>query len=256
MNRQELEKQGLLRVGYNPQIFEDVTFLPSDYLGNLRPIIIGNNVRIMPGVVIYGGSSVSDNAMVESQVILGQPEYGYAVGKIYLGEGKETKIAEGVILRAGAILYSGVQVREASSIGHRTLIRNDVSIGSNSQLGHNMVIERGCQIGSWVRCTGLTHITSYTVIEDRVFLGALVGTVNDKNMVWQKEGVKPELAPPYFEYGCCIGTGAKIAAGIRIGRQAMVGTGSVVTKDVPPNTVVVGVPARFLKLREESTDVI
>ena len=113
-----------------------------------------------------------------------------------------------------------------------------------------MTIEKDCKIGDWVRCTGLTHVTSSTVMEDRVFLGALVGTVNDKGMIWKQEGVTPELIPPYFEHGCNVGTGAKIAAGVRIGRMALVGTGSVVTKDVAENTIVVGVPAKFFKNRE------
>lgn len=251
MSVKELENRGLLKIGCNSQIYNGVTFLPSDYLGNIRPIIIGDRVRIMPGAIIYGGSSIDNDSVIESQVILGQPEYGYAIGNVYHGEGKDTKIYPEVILRAGAILYAGVEIGESSSIGHRTLIRSEVSIGNHTQLGHNMVIERGCKIGSWVRCTGLTHITSYTVIEDRVFLGALIGTVNDKDMIWQKEGFTPELIPPYFEYGCCIGTGAKISSGVRIGKESLVGTGSVVTKDVLPRTVVLGVPARLLRVRED-----
>lgn len=256
MNAQELQAQSLLTIGNNAQIFEGVTFLPDDYVGNCKAIKIGNNVRVMPGAIIYGGVNIQDDAVVESQVILGQPEYGYAIGKTYAGEGKDTLVSKGVVLRAGAIIYAGVQIGEETTIGHRTLVRTDVSIGSNTQLGHSMTIERNCQIGSWVRCTGITHITSSTVLEDRVFLGALVGTVNDKGMIWKQEGLEPELIPPYFEYGCSIGTGAKIAAGVRVGKKAMVGTGSVVTKDVAPGTIVVGVPAKFYKVREDiSNDV-
>lgn len=254
MDLHELQKQGLLEIGSGTQIQDGVIFLPCDYVGNTRLIRIGNNVKIMPGAILHGGVTIHDNAVVEPQVILGQPEYGYAVGKTYVGEGKETTISEGVILRAGAIIYAGVQVGKMSSIGHRTLIRTDVSIGDNSQLGHAMTIERNCRIGSWVRCTGITHLTSSTVLEDRVFLGALVGTVNDKGMIWKQEGTEPHLLPPYFEYGCTVGTGSKIGAGVRIGRNAMVGTGSVVTKDVAPNTIVLGVPARLYKTKEEKTD--
>lgn len=249
MNLEELQKKRLLSLGENPQIDESVVFLPYDQTGKAKSIRISNNVRIMPSAIICGGVTIGDNAVIESQVILGQPEYGYAVGKVYPGRAKKTVVSEGVILRAGAIIYSGVKIGPSSTIGHRTLVRTNTQIGSNAQLGHNMTIERSCRIGDWVRCTGLTHITSSTVLEDRVFLGALVGTVNDKAMVWQQEGVKPKLVPPYFEYGCTVGTGAIIAAGVRIGRMAMVGTGSVVTKNVAPNTIVMGVPAKFYKTR-------
>ncbi|OGZ67616.1 MAG: hypothetical protein A3D35_02505 [Candidatus Staskawiczbacteria bacterium RIFCSPHIGHO2_02_FULL_34_9] len=252
MNVSTIKKKKLLLVGKKVKIHEGVIFLPHDQMGNAKPIKLGNNVRIMSGAIIYGSVTVGDNVVIESQVILGQPEYGYAIGKVYPGEFKETVISDDVVLRAGAIIYSGVRIGEKTTIGHRTLVRTETVIGNNSQLGHNMTIERNCRIGDWVRCTGLTHITSSTVLEDRVFLGALVGTVNDKSMIWKQEDLEPELIPPYFEYGCTVGTGAKIAAGVRIGRMAMVGTGSVVTKNVAPNTIVMGVPAKFYKNREES----
>jgi acetyltransferase-like isoleucine patch superfamily enzyme len=251
MKSKELQESGLLILGENVKLHESVIFLPEDLTGEALPIVIGNNVRVMPSAMICGGVTIRDGAVIESQVILGQPEYGYAIGEVYPGKAKQTNIAEGVILRAGAIIYSGVSIGRNTTIGHRTLVRTDTQISSDSQLGHGMTIERDCHIGGWVRCTGLTHITSSTVLEDRVFLGALVGTINDKGMIWKQEGVKPELIPPYFEYGCTIGTGAKIAAGVRIGRMAMVGTGSVVTKDVAPNSIVIGVPAKLYKMREE-----
>lgn len=251
MNSVELQKQGLLVLGEDVMLDESVIFLPHDQTGEAKIIKIGNNVRIMPSAIICGGVTIGDGVVIEAQVILGQPEYGYAIGEVYPGKAKQTDIAEGVILRAGSIIYSGVSIGPNTTIGHRTLVRTDTQIGSNTQLGHNMTIERSCRIGDWVRCTGLTHITSSTMLEDRVFLGALVGTINDKAMIWKQEGAKPELIPPHFEYGCTVGTGAKIAAGVRIGRMAMVGTGSVVTKDVAPNTIVMGVPAKFYKMREE-----
>ena len=252
MKIEDLQKQGLLILGEKVRIDESVIFQPEDLTGLAKSIMVGNNVRIMAQAIICGGVTISENAVVESQVILGQPEYGYAIGVVYPGKASDTgtEIGEGVVLRAGAIIYSGVHIGSKTTIGHRTLVRTDTRIGSNSQLGHGMTIERNCRIGDWVRCTGLTHITSSTIMEDRVFLGALVGTVNDKEMIWKQEGVVPDLIPPYFEYGCTVGTGAKIAAGVRIGRMAMVGTGSVVTKDVAPNTIVIGVPARFYKMRE------
>lgn len=251
MKINELQKRRLLVLGQNVQIDESVIFLPYDQTGKAKSIKIGDNVRIMPSAIICGGVTIGDDTVIEAQVILGQPECGYAIGKVYPGKAKKTILGDSVILRAGAIIYSGVNIGSHSAIGHRTLVRTDTRIGSNTQLGHNITIERSCRIGDWVRCTGLAHITSGTVLEDRVFLGALVGTVNDKAMIWKQEGVEPKLIPPHFEHGCMVGTGAKIAAGVRIGRLAMVGTGSVVTKDVASNTIVMGVPAKFYKTRGE-----
>lgn len=80
-------------------------------------------------------------------------------------------------------------------------------------------------------------------MEDRVFIGAGVVTINDKGMVWRDPDREPELLPPYFEYGCKIGSGASVAAGVRIGREALIGTGSVVVKDIPAFAVAYGTPA-------------
>ena len=114
-------------------------------------------------------------------------------------------------------------------------------------------MERDCQIGDGVRCSPGSHITSKVVMEDRVFIGAGVVTVNDKGMIWRDPQRSPELLPPYFEQGAKIGSGSSVAAGVRIGRDALVGMGSVVTRNVPPLAVAYGVPAQ-VRGRVEQAD--
>jgi acetyltransferase-like isoleucine patch superfamily enzyme len=82
------------------------------------------------------------------------------------------------------------------------------------------------------------------VVEDRVFLGAGVRTINDKNLVWRDAQEEQPLMPPSFGVGCGVGSGAVILAGVTIGRYALVGAGSVVTRDVNSRAIVYGVPAR------------
>jgi acetyltransferase-like isoleucine patch superfamily enzyme len=239
-----LEKAGLLSIGSGCFISANALFDPSDFKGNKRPIRLGDRSKVMPGAILYGGVHLGEAAIVEEYSILGKPELGYAVGEIYDGTGADSEIGAGVVIRSRATLYAGARIGAETTIGHNTLIRSNVVIGSDSQIAHGIVVERETAIGSYVRCSPLSHITSRVILEDRVFLGAGVITINDKGMVWKDERRSPELLPPFFEYGARVGSGSVIAAGVRIGRGALIGSGSVVTRSVPPGAIAFGVPAK------------
>ena len=154
-------------------------------------------------------------------------------------------------LDAGAIIYAGVQVGAATMIGHQTLLRSFVAVGADTQLGHNLTIERATRIGNGVRCSPGSHITSSCVLGDGVFLGAGVRTINDRELIWRVPDREPELVPPRFECGAKVGSGATILAGVIIGARALVGAGSVVTRDVPAGATAYGVPARVRAPRDK-----
>ena len=148
------------------------------------------------------------------------------------------------MLRAGATVYAGAEIGDDTTIGHNVLLRTNVTVGSGSQLAANLTVERGCRIGGGVRCSPGSHLTAETMVADRVFLGAGVRTVNDKELIWRDPDHEQPLSPPVFAYGCKVGSGAVILAGVTIGEHALVGAGSVVTRDVTAHAIVYGVPAR------------
>lgn len=149
-----------------------------------------------------------------------------------------------VVVRSGAVIYAGVTIGDGTLIGHHTLLRSLVAVGQQSQLGHHLTVERASSIGAQVRCSPGSHITSSCVLADRVFLGAGVRTVNDRQLIWRDPDREPELVPPRFDRGARVGSGSVILAGITVGEDALVGAGSVVTRDVPAGAVAYGVPAR------------
>ncbi|MFW9906300.1 MAG: acyltransferase [Candidatus Thorarchaeota archaeon] len=126
-------------------------------------------------------------------------------------------------------------------------------IGDESQIGCFVEIQKGVKIGNNVKISTHSFICEGVKIGDRVFIGHNVVFINDKypratriNGRKKKEG-DWILSKTNVERGASIGSGTVILGGITIGEHAMVGAGSVVTKDVPPYTVVIGNPARVLR---------
>jgi acetyltransferase-like isoleucine patch superfamily enzyme len=239
-----LSRSGLLRAAEGSVISPLAVFVPADDRGVTRPVEIGPGCQIGPFAVIYGGSVLGDGSRLEEHVIVGRPERGYAVGRTYPGLGAATVIGPGAVIRAGAIVYAGAEVGGGTVVGHHTLLRSFVTVGPDTQLGHNLTVERASRIGGRVRCSPGSHLTSSCVLADGVFLGAGVRTVNDREMIWRNPGREPELIPPSFGHGARVGSGATILAGVTVGDHALVGAGSVVTRDIPAGAVAYGVPAR------------
>lgn len=239
----ELEHAGLLVAGTACEVSAFAVFRPCDDLGRSRPIVLGDGVSVGDFAVVHGGTELGDRARVEDHVIVGQPERGYAVRQTYEGAGAPTIVGPEVVLRAGAVLYAGVTVGPGTVIGHHTLLRSNVQVGRDTQIGHHLTVERGVQIGDRVRCSPGSHITSETQLADEVFLGAGIRTINDNGLVWSLGGGEAELVPPRFERGCRVGSGSTLLGGVVIGERALVGAGSVVTHDVPAESVAYGNPA-------------
>ncbi len=126
-------------------------------------------------------------------------------------------------------------------------------IGDNSKIGTFVEIQKGVKVGRNVKVSTHTFICEGVTIEDDVFVGHNVSFINDKypRSTNESGALQTEadwkVVPTLVKRGASIGTSATILCGVTIGERAIVGAGSVVTKDVPPDTVVAGVPARIVK---------
>jgi acetyltransferase-like isoleucine patch superfamily enzyme len=126
-------------------------------------------------------------------------------------------------------------------------------IGDGTKVGAFVEIQKNAKIGKNVKISSHTFICEGVTIEDNVFIGHNVSFINDKyprstnsdGSLQHEEDWK--VVPIYVKKGASIGTSATILCGVTIGENAIVGAGSVVTKDVSPNTVVAGVPAKVIR---------
>ena len=150
----------------------------------------------------------------------------------------------------GTVIWNYINIMEGSEIGENCIICDYVFIEKGVKIGNNVIVKNGAQI--W---KGVT-------IEDNVFIGPGVIFINDKyprsKIVKQLEKryspsepyrveEKEWLEKTIVKNGAAIGANATILCGITIGKFAMVGAGSVVTKDVPPYSVIAGNPGRIIK---------
>lgn len=240
----EMDQAGLLHADPGVRISRYTIFVPADDQGELRPVRIETGAAIGAFTVVHGGVVIGAQARIEDHVVVGQPEYGYAVGRTYYGSGGMTSIGAGVVIRAGAVLYAQVRIGAETVIGHGTLLRTAVEVGADTQLGHHLTVERSCQIGRGVRCSPGSHLTGALHVADHVFLGAGIRTINDKHLIWRDSHRRPVRRVPRFGTGARVGSGGVVLSGVTVGEYALVGAGSVVTKDVPPRTLAFGHPAR------------
>jgi UDP-2-acetamido-3-amino-2,3-dideoxy-glucuronate N-acetyltransferase len=123
-------------------------------------------------------------------------------------------------------------------------------IGDRTRIGSFVEIQRGAVIGASCKISSHAFICDGVEIEDEVFVGHGVLFVNDKFPRATTDAGAPKsdddwtLLRTIVERGASLGSGAVVLGGVRIGTGALVGAGAVVTRDVPPNEVVAGVPAR------------
>jgi len=215
------------------------------------------NVRTSTNVKVYGNTNIGNNTILDTNVIIGYPTRGKTKGlmntakeNLNLDEEFDSLSSGSIVgkfnhIRPFTIIYENSTLEDNVETGTSVVIRENCLIGEGSIIGSSTVLDSGVTIGKNARIQSNNFIPPKITIGDNVFLGPSVRFANDKYPVSSR------LISTIVEDDVAIGIGSIILPGITIGKGAVIGGGSLVTKDVEKGTVVVGSPARFVMTRAE-----
>ncbi|MDH3223594.1 MAG: N-acetyltransferase [Gemmatimonadota bacterium] len=157
-------------------------------------------------------------------------------------ESKTLRVGGGARIRSGSVIYGGTTVGVGLQTGHNVILREENRLGDQVCIWSNTVVDYGCTIGDRVKIHSNVYIPQYTTLEDDVFIAPGCTFANDRFPGCPR--AKEVMRGPILEAGARIGVNVTILPGVRVGRGSLIGSGAVVTRDVPPHTVAWGAPAR------------
>lgn len=226
------------RIGLNTVI--------SDFCVIRENVKIGNNVVIHPHVTIYDGVEIGDNVEIFSGVVIGKEPKAPNVLSREIEFRRRVNIGKHTILGANSIIYCDVVIGDNCLIGDNVAVREKCHIENSCILGMNVTLNYNVRVGRSTVIMAKSHITGNTRIGNNVFISVGVTMANDNN--FGMKGYNEEtISGPFISDYSKIGVGAVILPSVRIGKNALVSAGSVVTRNVAPNSQVMGVPARHIK---------
>lgn len=208
---------------------------------------IGKNCQIGSNVVIYEGTQIGDNVRIDDCTVIGKQPMR-AKRSIFKDSQKmaPTRIGNDCMLGAQVVIYAGAVISNNILIADTAAIRENVTVGEFTIVGRGVTIENFCKVGKKCKLETNSYITAYSEVGDYCFIAPGVTTTNDNFMGRSEERFK-HFKGVTIKKGGRIGGRAVILPGIEIGEDAVVAAGAVVTRNVPPRTIVVGTPAKYFR---------
>ncbi|NLX86904.1 MAG: N-acetyltransferase [Clostridiales bacterium] len=210
-------------------------------------VVIGDNVTIGNGVIIHNDTRIGSNVTIQDNAVIGKGAVRAknSVANIIGGKDGETApaiIMDNCIIGTSSILYRGCTLHNDCYIADLATVRENVVIGEGTIVGRGVCIENCCDIGKMCKIETNAYITAFSRLEDYVFIAPGVITTND-NYLGRTSERYSRIKGVTVKRGGRIGGNSTILPGKVIESDALVGAGSIVTKDVPAGTVVKGNPA-------------
>ncbi len=207
-------------------------------------VSVGKDVRFGAFVVVHDGTVIGDDCAIEDHAVLGKrPRLAHHSSA--RGEVTALELGDGVSVGTGAVLFAGAGIAAETILGDQSFIRERSTIGARSVIGRGSVVDNDVRIGARVRVQTNVYLTAFTLIEDDVFIGPGVITTNDDTM--SRHAADAPLQGATLRRACRVGGGVVLTPGVEVGEEAFIAAGAVVTHDVPPRAVVIGVPGRVVR---------
>ncbi|KPL59308.1 UDP-3-O-(3-hydroxymyristoyl) glucosamine N-acyltransferase [Rossellomorea vietnamensis] len=207
----------------------------------------GENVTIGHNVIIYAGTKIGKNVMIQDNAVIGkQPT---RAKNSILPEVKKLPpavIGDGTTLGTSSIIYANAELGEEVFVADLATIRERVTIGNQTIVGRGVSVENDCTVGEKCKLETNCYITAYSNLANYVFVAPYVVTTNDNYMARSKERYDKFKGVTVKEGGR-IGANALILPGKVIHEDGTVAAGSIVSRDVEQETLVVGSPAKPLR---------
>ncbi len=195
---------------------------------------IASDVSVGPYSLIYDNVIINEGTIIESHCEIGHPT------TLFHHDMPPLVINKNSYIRSHSIFYEGSSLGENLVTGHRVTVREKTKAGRNFQIGTLGDIQGSCEIGDFVRFHSNIFIPQYSTIGDYVWIFPFVVLTNDPHPPSHVQmGVRVESY-------AVIATGSVVLPGITVGKDSLVGAHSLVSKDVKPNTVVAGSPAKYI----------
>ena len=208
---------------------------------------IGDDVIIHDYVVIYPNTRVESGCEIYDHCVLGKlPTSPGITSRKIKTTFPRLIIGKDSVLCPGVVLYAGSEIGKNNLLGDFCSIREECRTGDRCIISRNVSVNYNTVIGNNTKIMDNTHITGNMRIGNNVFISVLVATTNDNTMgreAYAEEHVKGAV----IEDNVTIGAAANILPGVVIGGNAIVGASALISKDVPRNKVVMGIPGRVVR---------
>jgi len=184
---------------------------------------------------ILGELRIGDNATIHESAIMAHLSPRSGISNI-LEVGSDANV------RSNTVIYAGTTIGNGLETGHNVVIREENVIGSHFNIWNNSTVDYDCKIGSNVKIHCNCYVAQFSILEDDVFLAPGVTIANDIHPGCPDS--KPCMKGPTIKKGAKIGVNVTILPYVVIGERCLVGSGAVVTRDVPADSVIFGNPAK------------
>jgi UDP-2-acetamido-3-amino-2,3-dideoxy-glucuronate N-acetyltransferase len=151
-------------------------------------------------------------------------------------------LADAPFVHPSATVEGGASLGRGTRVWHHAHIRAGAIVGAGCTIGKNVFVDAGAVVGDGVKIQNNVSVYAGVTLEDEVFVGPSAVFTNDLRP--RAAATEWQLTPTLVRRGASIGANATVVCGNEIGAEAMVGSGAVVARDVEPNELVVGNPAR------------